>query len=145
MTHGNGFVQEKVRCALCGNKSGLKMRCSQPQCRAWGERARPFMFHPTCARQAGLEVSAGGDDEELSFSVRCHQHSGCEWAYPRSFLEDLIEIERGRGGQRLESTNSRTMSLAHFSRLFNASLRVLHSLGWAWRWAEWWVLYGSNW
>jgi hypothetical protein len=37
------------------------------------------------------------------------------------------------------------MSLVHASRLYNKSIVVMKMLGWAWRWAEWWVEYGDNW
>lgn len=37
------------------------------------------------------------------------------------------------------------MTFADASRLLNASILCMRILGWAWRWAEWWVEYGSNW
>ena len=102
------------------------------------------MFHATCARQAGLEVHGESDDNQVEFRIHCHRHSGCEFAF-RARLEDLIEVERRRAGKRLEFEDTRTMSLSHASRLLNLSILVLHCLGWAWRWAEWWVEDGANW
>ena len=37
------------------------------------------------------------------------------------------------------------MTFADGSRLMNSAMLVMRMLGWAWRWAEMWVLYGSNW
>jgi hypothetical protein len=59
-------------------------------------------------------------------------------------LEDLIEIEKRRAGK----DHSRADAPMHFSeasRLLNSAISVLRTLGWAWRWAEWWVDYDSSW
>ena len=37
------------------------------------------------------------------------------------------------------------MNFADGSRIMNAALQVMKTLGWAWRWAEWWVDYSSTW
>lgn len=37
------------------------------------------------------------------------------------------------------------MNFAEGSRIMNAAVQVLKTLGWAWRWAEWWVDYNSTW
>mmetsp|Transcript_25827 Transcript_25827/g.28533 ORF Transcript_25827/g.28533 Transcript_25827/m.28533 type:complete len:504 (+) Transcript_25827:1-1512(+) len=39
----------------------------------------------------------------------------------------------------------RSMSIIHASRLLNGAIVIMQNLGWAWRWAEWWVTHGSNW
>jgi hypothetical protein len=37
------------------------------------------------------------------------------------------------------------MSFAHASRLFQWAITVMQSLGWAWRWEEWWADNGDTW
>lgn len=66
MTHGRGFVKDKVRCGLCGLKNGLKTKCCEPSCRGFGERKNPYHFHVTCARQAGYEVDHKEDDPRVT-------------------------------------------------------------------------------
>ena len=116
MTHGTGFIQEKSRCALCGKKFGLKLKCSGEGCRARGERSRPAAFHLSCARQAGLEVNNRAlSENEVEFFVHCHKHLSCEFAF-RARMEDLIEMEKRRAGKRLE----------YDSRLMSVSLSLIH-------------------
>jgi hypothetical protein len=142
MTHGKGFILGMHRCELCGQKGGLKMKCSHPNCRQRGHKSKPSHVHVTCARQAGFEVDTGTKGGDVSFHVKCYRHVSCEFAF-RARLEDLIEFEKIRIGKNLE--DSKTMSVSHASRLLNAAILVMSNLGWAWRWAEWWVEYGSNW
>ena len=146
MTHGRGFINEKHTCELCGSKDGMKIQCAEPCCRGWGELRKPPSFHATCARQAGLEVEnrPREDGYGYDFYVKCFRH-GSNMFNLRARLEDLIEIEKRRSGKVLESKDTKTMSFVHASRLLNASILVLHTLGWAWRWAEWWVLYRDSW
>ena len=124
----------------------MKIQCAEPCCRGWGELRKPPSFHATCARQAGLEVEnrPREDGYGYDFYVKCFRH-GSNMFNLRARLEDLIEIEKRRSGKVLESKDTKTMSFVHASRLLNASILVLHTLGWAWRWAEWWVLYRDSW
>jgi hypothetical protein len=55
-----------------------------------------------------------------------------------------MEIEKLRSGKEMSKYDA-TMTLAHASRLLNAAIVVMKTLGWAWRWAEWWVDYNSSW
>ena len=52
-------------CVLCGQKSGLKMKCDHEgcYCKVRGAYEKTVM-HVTCARQAGLEVRV--DDTRLN-------------------------------------------------------------------------------
>lgn len=54
----HGFVHDKHPCQVCGQKGGLKTVCSHPGCvmERDGETIGLY-FHPTCARQAGLEAT----------------------------------------------------------------------------------------
>mmetsp|Transcript_10257 Transcript_10257/g.15658 ORF Transcript_10257/g.15658 Transcript_10257/m.15658 type:complete len:1785 (+) Transcript_10257:91-5445(+) len=145
MSHGHGFVRELNVCELCGHKGGLKKRCQHSKCRQWGQKNKPSFAHLTCARQAGFEVNTRETKNgHLEFFIHCFKHSRCEEAF-RARIEDLIEIEKFRVGKRLEMNDSRSMSISHASRLFNAAILVMQNLGWAWRWADWWVTNGSNW
>jgi hypothetical protein len=59
MSHGRGFVIPNVKCFLCGNSGGLKIKCDHEGCRVTdGDKMLPTSFHATCARQAGLEVNS---------------------------------------------------------------------------------------
>ena len=57
----HGFINDKHRCFVCGLFGGLKTACDHPGClkKRGGEdnSVDSLYFHPTCARQAGLEVS----------------------------------------------------------------------------------------
>mmetsp|Transcript_18936 Transcript_18936/g.28565 ORF Transcript_18936/g.28565 Transcript_18936/m.28565 type:complete len:1541 (-) Transcript_18936:2566-7188(-) len=145
MSHGHGFVKEQNVCELCGHKKGMKKRCQQARCRQWGQANKPSYVHLTCGRQAGFEVNTReAKDGAFEFFVHCFKHSRCEDAF-RARIEDLIEIEKFRVGKRLDMKDVKAMSISHASRLLNAAIIVLQNLGWAWRWAEWWVANGSNW
>lgn len=142
MTHGKGFILGMNRCELCGQKEGLKLKCSNPTCRQRGHRSKPSHTHVTCARQAGFEVDTTTVGDDITFHIHCYRHVSCEFAF-RARLEDLIEFEKLRTGKKMD--DSKSMSTNHASRLLNSSILVMNYLGWAWRWAEWWVEYGSNW
>lgn len=142
MTHGKGFILGMNRCELCGQKDGLKMKCSYSNCRQRGNRSKASHAHVTCARQAGFEVDTGMEGDDVSFHISCYRHVKCEFAF-RARLEDLIEFEKLRIGKKMD--DARSMSISHASRLLNSAIVVMNYLGWAWRWAEWWVEYGSNW
>lgn len=62
----------------------------------------------------------------------------------RARVEDLIEIEKRRSGKHFSKADS-PMSFSDGSRLLSHAIVVMRMLGWAWRWAEHWVEYGSNW
>jgi hypothetical protein len=146
MNNGIEFIRPQIRCALCGHKKGLKLDCHGSDCRAWGTLKDPFHFHPTCARQAGMEVAVADGKLALgdySFFVSCLHHAGNAYNL-RARLEDLLELEKKRAGNRLDKAGN-MMSLAHASRLMNKAILILQQLGWAWRWAEWWIEYGDSW
>ena len=77
------------------------------------------------------------------FAVRCYNHGGNEYNL-RARLEDLIETEKRRAGKTF-LRKDKPMMFPDASRILNHSFLVLGMLGWAWRWAELWVEYGSNW
>jgi hypothetical protein len=64
-------------------------------------------------------------------------------------LEDFMEIEIMRYSEKAQMKNilktNNPMSWDHASKLFHSSVNVLRTLGWAWRWTEWWVESGDNW
>jgi hypothetical protein len=55
-----------------------------------------------------------------------------------------MEIEKRRAGKTLAKSHL-PMTFSHAQRMINASIVVMRILGWAWRWAEWWVDYNSSW
>ena len=55
--NGKAFILINHRCGLCGMKSGMKMKCAEGRCHAYGEKNKPYFFHVSCAKQAGLRVS----------------------------------------------------------------------------------------
>ena len=147
MSKGTGLILETVRCFLCGDNRKMKMSCSEEGCRCWGQKKGAYSFHVTCAREAGLEVRDKQDEfGQFYFDMKCYQHGGEDFAL-RARMEDLIELERKRAGKRFEKDNYAytNMSLAHAARLYNKAIIVMKMLGWAWRWAEWWVEFGDNW
>ena len=62
----------------------------------------------------------------------------------RARLEDLIEVEKRRAGKLLARSEN-PMTFADGSRILHNAILVMRIMGWAWRWAEWWVEYGSTW
>jgi hypothetical protein len=62
----------------------------------------------------------------------------------RARLEDLLEVETKRAGKGFKHQDQ-PMTFTDASRLLNGAIYAMRVLGWAWRWAEWWVEYGSNW
>lgn len=144
MSKGTELIGANVCCSLCGGNGGLKTSCSEEGCRCWGQRRGAYSFHVTCAREAGLEVRDRPDGNRFFFDTKCFIHSGEDFAF-RARMEDLIEIERNKFGKRFEKREAMFMSWAHASRLFNKAVIVMKMLGWAWRWAEWWVEFGDNW
>lgn len=71
MSHGRSFVTASTKCAVCGLSGGLKVKCDVRGCMCIeGESGNhiPSYFHPTCARQAGLEVSSEDDED----GARCY-------------------------------------------------------------------------
>jgi hypothetical protein len=137
MANGKDHVSHQFRCTLCGLNNGAKVNCAVDGCVAPGGRRNSCKFHITCARQAGLEVLSE------NFSVKCFNHVDCT-SVLRARLEDLKEIEL----QRLSGKTFKPLSpisWGHASELFHASVNIMRTLGWAWRWAEWWVMSGDNW
>ena len=143
MANGKALVQANTECFLCGQTGGLKVKCAQEGCRlrAGDSKSTP-QFHVTCAREAGLEV--GYDDEsDAVFYVKCYRHGSNEYNL-RARLEDLLEIEKRRSGKKMTRSDA-PMKFSDAARLLNASIHVMRTLGWAWRWAEWFVDYDSTW
>lgn len=77
MSNGKGYVQGKTPCYLCGLKGGMKTKCYDPECRARGERNRPYHFHVACARQAGYEVN---HDDENPADGEFYGTFHCDWS-----------------------------------------------------------------
>ena len=148
MSDGRRHVTHQHRCLLCGLKTGAKVKCDEESCIApGGTKGKPH-FHVTCARQAGLDVSIEDDDGMHHFNMKCFSHAGSSYVF-RARLEDFLEIEIMRYSEKLQANNtlrfSNPMSWDHASKLFHSAVDVLRTLGWAWRWAEWWVESGDNW
>ena len=137
MANGMGHIEKGHRCHLCGISKGLKIACMYQG----GSKQCKHKFHATCARQAGLEVSH--ENPNIDFALMCFNHGRCDFSF-RALLEDMIEFEKKRAGNELSRSNS-VMSLDCAAQIFNAGVRVLNSLGWAWKWASWWVNYGDVW
>lgn len=140
MADGASHVDGKKRCSLCGRKDKVKMPCSDDRCQT--AKDKPW-FHLSCARQAGLDVYDDEIDKEPIFHVKCFAHVRCDGVL-RAKLEDLIELERSRAGPTLKNLKL-PMSFVHASQLMHESVRILANIGWAWKWAEWWVEEGDNW
>ena len=144
MSDGRRHVTHQFRCLLCGKFEGAKVNCYEGGCVAPGGTKNPY-FHVTCARQAGLEVSS---EPGFDFVLNCFLHAGSSFVF-RARLEDLMEIEIMRYSEKVQMKNllkiSNPISWDHASRLFHSAVDVLRTLGWAWRWAEWWVESGDNW
>jgi hypothetical protein len=75
--------------------------------------------------------------------VNCYLHGDNEFNL-RARLEDLIETERRRAGKKFFRSDA-PMTFNDGSRLLNHAILVVRMLSWAWKWAEWWVEYDSNW
>eukprot|EP00579_Thalassiosira_antarctica_P012019 CAMPEP_0201920508 /NCGR_PEP_ID=MMETSP0903-20130614/9110_1 /ASSEMBLY_ACC=CAM_ASM_000552 /TAXON_ID=420261 /ORGANISM="Thalassiosira antarctica, Strain CCMP982" /LENGTH=1700 /DNA_ID=CAMNT_0048457283 /DNA_START=28 /DNA_END=5130 /DNA_ORIENTATION=- len=139
MSNGKDHVSHQFRCTLCGLYTGAKVDCSIEGCVAPGGTRMRAKFHVTCARQAGLEVLADVD----CMSVKCFNHVECDYVF-RARLEDLREIELNRFSSK-KFKASVPMTWGHASSLLHATVNILRTLGWSWRWAEWWVDHGDNW
>ncbi len=77
------------------------------------------------------------------YSVHCYVHGSNENNL-RARLEDLIETEKKRAGKDF-SRSDYAMKFSDGSKLLHGAIMVMRILGWAWRWAEWWVQFGSTW
>lgn len=75
--------------------------------------------------------------------VHCYAHGSNENNL-RARLEDLIETEKKRAGKDFSRANN-PMKFSDGSKLLHGAITVMRILGWAWRWAEWWVQFGSTW
>ena len=133
MSSGNSHVTHQYPCLLCGMKNGAKVDCAYTE----GPKDKcNSKFHVTCARQAGFEINE---------DMKCH----CFWHVDpssvfRARLEDFLEIELCRYSDKSLRTSA-TMTWEHATKLFHGAVVILRTLGWAWRWAEWWVDLGDNW
>jgi hypothetical protein len=165
-----GFVKYLHKCFLCGQNGGLKMKCDSEHCCTTSDGKELTVMHVTCARQAGMEVRLDDTDDlyfygtftfrsrsKFCFSVcsqwiayilgdaavRCYRHGGNEFNL-RAQLEDMLEVEKKRTGKDHARADS-PIKFSDASRILNAGIQVMRTLGWAWRWTEWWVDYDSSW
>lgn len=146
MSDGIRHVSHQFRCTLCGLYEGAKVDCCFEGCVAPGGRKTPAKFHVTCARQAGLDVQIAeqcGGRRANEFTVKCFQHADCAYVF-RARLEDMKELELNRYSGKVFKA-SLPMSWNHASILFHSAVNIMRTLGWAWRWAEWWVEHNDNW
>ena len=56
----------------------------------------------------------------------------------------MIEFEKVRSGNDL-SHQGGVMTMECVSNIFHAGVSVMSCLGWAWKWASWWVRSGDSW
>ena len=152
MQDGKGHITRGRRCVLCGLETGALVECSMAECTKGGcitvdngdrglQRAN---FHVTCAKPAGLHVALNVGRHIFEPSVKCWAHGDCKFVF-RARLEDLIEIERDRCSPDEAFNDAMPMTWDHASYLFHTAVDVMKTLGWAWRWAEWWVEFGDKW
>ena len=134
MTHGQGFILDKRFCLLCGSNQGAKVQCNTEGC-------KQELMHVTCARAAGFEVTHGDD---IGFFLRCYRHSESPNNL-RARLEDMLEVEICRSKNKVFDKGFLPMTWEHASSLYHSAVNVLRVIGWAWRWADWWVAEGDNW
>ena len=135
MANGQKHVNSSHRCELCGKNDKVKINCHQCKKKTW--------FHITCARQAGLELRYVEDHDKTHFLMNCFHHVSCENVL-RARMEDMIERERLRSGNNFENS-TKPMTNGHAAQLLHWGVKILSVLGWAWRWADWWVPQGDNW
>eukprot|EP00594_Rhizosolenia_setigera_P011042 CAMPEP_0178967762 /NCGR_PEP_ID=MMETSP0789-20121207/17808_1 /TAXON_ID=3005 /ORGANISM="Rhizosolenia setigera, Strain CCMP 1694" /LENGTH=520 /DNA_ID=CAMNT_0020653475 /DNA_START=368 /DNA_END=1931 /DNA_ORIENTATION=+ len=147
MANGKQHTTNKNACELCGHFAKAKVVCSTKKCgflsRKEGKYTKYGHYHVSCARQAGLEVADVEKNNLAHFELQCFTHKRAEFAF-RAKLEDLLEIERTRSGLNFEDFNG-PMSHGHAAKLLNFSIYIMQCLGWAWKWAEWWVKENDTW
>lgn len=143
MANGVSHIGGRDRCDLCGRKDKVKLACTMKECYESGGKLVPYRFHITCARQAGLDVHDDDQDQEVPFQVKCFHHVRNAEVL-RARMEDMIEVERHRAGKSLQNSGL-PMTFVDASRLMHWSVTILANLGWAWKWADWWVERGDNW
>jgi hypothetical protein len=68
MNTGRGLILSGTQCFLCGNNGGLKVKCDHDACAyiVNGKRTET-VFHVSCARMAGLEVSTRDSGSSATF------------------------------------------------------------------------------
>ena len=137
MSNGQDLLDHRHPCKLCGRHDGAKVICQG--CPKSSKYAKNY-YHVTCARQAGLQVNV----DDAGYHFKCFEHVQCIYVF-RAFLEDLkqIEIDRSPNEGSFEPTIPITWD--HASHLLNFAVCIMRTLGWAWRWAEWWIKFGDNW
>ena len=67
MSNGKQLILSSIRCYLCGQAGGLKLRCNHDGCNASKKGNEHAYFHVTCARQAGLEVNTVESGRKMHF------------------------------------------------------------------------------
>jgi hypothetical protein len=82
LANGRNFILDKYPCYLCGQRGGLKVKCSSDGCcLSNGDSKQHTVMHVTCARQAGFEVVVDDSKDTILF------HSKSLFLY---FLQHLI-------------------------------------------------------
>ena len=143
MANGHKHICNSWICYLCCRHDKVKLPCSNESCTCiYDPKKGPHKFHLSCARQAGLKVADTNSTQDLNFVIKSFDHKECVFAF-RALLEDFIEIERQRVGPLLQGDEP--MIVADASKLYHWSVTIMQILGWAWRWAEWWVEKGDTW
>ena len=142
MANGTSHIGSKYHCDLCGQKDGVKFSCTMKECHKSGGAMVPYRFHLSCGRQAGLDIH-DADNDTQGFYIKCFHHVRCSEVV-RARMEDMLEVEKRRCGKMLEKV-AMPMPFRDAAQLMHWSVTILANLGWAWRWADWWVERGDNW
>lgn len=101
-------------------------------------------YHVTCARQAGLQVDINIMVND-PYKLRCFKHVSCAFVL-RAHFENFKVIEVDRSPDKKLFDPKCPMTWKHASTLLHYAIsNIMRTLGWAWRWAEWWVELGDNW
>ena len=122
-------------CHLCGRSGGLTKKCA-------GCRKTGCYFHPTCARQAGFTVKPIVEFGK-SYMVGCIEHSETVHSL-RARIENLV-VEETYRLKTVENPDDPSMTYTDAAQLLSWSVQIMRTLGWAWRWEEWWVEKNYRW
>ena len=164
-SNGEAYKYNPYQCNLCGLHEGRKIKSFATNCKETeisGARSKKALWiHVRCARQLGLEVNR--DDKNVygelvfvlpscvkvfvlvpliivHFVIISAQYHVCgsNGFGLREKIEDIINVEKRRRGNKIIGQDA-PMNIEDASNLMYGSIIVVSILGWAWRWAEWWV------